>query len=188
MIVVSVVLILIYIFKSIKNKGKAEVKKEFPPRYYYVERTVFWLLILVATSFVYFALFFFMVFNSSSSLVVFYENKEIRLEYEGMYYPQEIKCTIENEKGRVEVICPFDIYGEGAGVESVSIDEYGETTDFNKNYYCYTYNIDISRWREKGFNKISLEFSIDNVNYRIFNTLHYNKEYDYTRSEIVVDL
>lgn len=185
-VLVTLIILIIVIVKDICKQKRTykekSVKKHYISKFFSVSG------IKLLFSVFIFAMLYVMVYNNAGNLVVHYNNQNIVLRYESAHYPKEIKCIVENEEGCSEIICPFDSYGESSFVERIYYNNYGESSDFNKNYYCYVYDIDISKWCEKGLNVIRLEFSINDVEYHIHNTLRYNKTYSYTENEIVIDL
>ena len=142
-------------------------------------------------SFFLFLILFIGTHNERGTLTMYFDNENVTLEFNGNCYPEEVKCTLEGEKGRKEANYLFDYYGEYAWIEKVSSTVKGkdDNTSVRGNYYYYKYLINIADMHDGGSNKIALTFEIGNTEYRINNMFYYSDgEYVYTEELMQTDL
>jgi len=159
-------------------------------------RKAIWKIILVISvngvlAFFLFLYIFVGIHNEMGTLNISFENNNIIMEFEGYYYPEEIKCTIEGKEQRWEQSYLFDVYGEYACIEKITAIEKGkdDNTKMRENYYYYKYLLDINNSYDVGSYEIDLTFEINNTEYHIGNMFYYEDgNFDYTKNLMQRDL
>ena len=141
-------------------------------------------------SFFLFIILFVTVNERHGTMVANFNQDSIVLEFYGIYYPEEVKCSVFGENKRTENTFLFEKYGEYAWIEKISAKEKGKDDNINigENYYYYRYILDIDDMHKTGEYTIEIIYQINDTEYRMRNVFDYDGEYIYTQNQMEITL